>query len=45
MSIITKFDVEGAKLVMKLSTNPKEIANAQKLIKKYKEQEKLRKEK
>ena len=45
MKVITKLDVQGAKLTMKLSINPKEIANAQKVLRQYKEQEESRKEK
>lgn len=37
--IITKMDVKGAKLTIKSSINPKEIAAAQKVIKQYKAQQ------
>lgn len=36
---ISKTMVEGAKLVLKTSKNPKEIKAAQEVIKKYREQE------
>lgn len=36
---ITKTTVEAARLVLKISKNPKEIKAAQEVIKKYKEQE------
>lgn len=36
--IITKLDVEGARIVLKNSINPKEIKVAQEVIKKFKEQ-------
>ena len=40
MKLITKNDVKGAKIVIKTSINPKEIARAQEILKAYKEQNK-----
>lgn len=46
MKVITKLDLAGARLTMKNSINPKEIENAQRVIRQYKEQqERIRKEK
>lgn len=45
MKVITKLDLAGARLTMKNSINSKEIENAQCVIRQYKEQERIRKEK
>ena len=45
MKVITKLDLAGARLTMENSINPKDIENAQRVIKQYKEQERIRKEK